>query len=121
MKILVTGSRDWDNGLVIYQTLLQINPEDGNQHTLIQGGARGADQLALDAAITRFWNFQTVVPDWTRGKMAGPMRNQRMVDMEPDVCVVFRRNKSRGATDCGERAERAGIKTYWIEYEDIDS
>lgn len=121
MKILVTGSRDWDDGLVIDQTLRQINPEDGREHLLIQGGARGADTIALNVALMRFWSFRTVVPDWTVGKMAGPMRNQRMVDMGPDVCVVFRRNKSRGATDCGLRAEKAGIKTYWIEYEDIDS
>lgn len=122
VKILVTGSRDWDDYNTIVHTLIQINPLMGRTHTLIQGGARGADQLAFEAGQAMAWTPQTVPAKWTEhGKAAGFIRNQEMVDMNPDVCVVFRRNMSRGATDCGNRAEKAGIKTYWIEYEDIDS
>jgi len=29
MKILVTGSRDWDDWLIVDQTLRQLNPENG--------------------------------------------------------------------------------------------
>jgi len=122
MKILVTGSRDWDDWLIVDQTLRQLNPENGLEHTLIQGGARGADQIAFDVAQTRGWRVKTEPAKWAEhGKAAGPIRNQVMVDMAPDICVVFHRNQSRGAADCGLRAEKAGIPTYWVVYEDLDA
>jgi hypothetical protein len=122
MRILVTGSRDWDDWGTLEGVLRRINPERGKKHWLIQGGARGADQLAFDAAQLNGWGVHTEPAKWEEhGRAAGMIRNQLMVNMNPDVCVVFRRNKSRGATDCGERAERAGIKTIWVEYEDLDS
>lgn len=124
MRILVTGSRDWpeEDWRVISDTLWEINPFVGREHWLIHGGARGVDTIASNVIATWNWQVQRVTAQWAEhGRAAGPMRNQRMVDMNPDVCIVFRRNMSRGATDCGTRAERAGIKTYWIEYEDIDS
>lgn len=124
MIILVTGSRDWpeEDWRVVSDTLYDLNPENGWEHTLIHGGARGADQIAENVVLVRNWRIQRFPAQWAeQGRSAGPLRNQRMVDTQPDVCVVFRRNKSRGATDCGERAEKAGIPTYWVEYEDLDS
>lgn len=120
----MTGSRDWpeEDWRVISDTLWEINPLTGREHYLIHGGAGGVDTIANNVIATWGWQAHCVTAQWAEhGKAAGPMRNQRMVDMNPDVCVVFRRDKSRGATDCGNRAEKAGIKTYWIEYEDIDS
>lgn len=121
MRILVTGSRDWDDWNTIAQTLTQINRDMGREHWIIQGGARGADDLARDVGRVLGWQVHTEPAKWAEhGKAAGFIRNQCMVDMHPDVCVVFRRNMSRGATDCGNRAEKAGIPTYWVEYEDLD-
>lgn len=123
MRILVTGSRDWpdEDWRPLDDVLREINPDNGRDHWLIHGNARGVDLMAENLAYARGWQVHRVKAKWAEhGRAAGFIRNQEMVDMTPDVCVVFRKNMSRGATDCGNRAVKAGIKTYWIEYEDLN-
>lgn len=40
---------------------------------------------------------------------AGHRRNTVMVEMAPDLVLSFIRAKSRGATDCTEKAQEAGL------------
>lgn len=118
-KILVTGSRDWtDKGMVFVQLgiILVRAPDD---ILVIQGRHRsGADAHAREWAG---WMRKAGLPvevkdfpaDWNRyGLSAGPIRNTEMVNFGADVCLAFIKNGSRGATDCAEKAENAGIRTW---------
>jgi hypothetical protein len=112
-RILVTGSRTWDDFPTIAKAVREQLPDEGwegQDFVVVHGGANGADTLADRAA--RFWGVAIEVhyPSWnTYGRKAGPLRNQRMVDLGASICLAFIQDESRGATDCLKRAEKAGI------------
>jgi hypothetical protein len=127
MRILVTGSRDWDDSRKIVEILMaftygRANYVDVNDVTLVVGACpSGADQIAEAVATTWGWTIERHPAAWnTLGVSAGYIRNQEMVDSGADICLAFRRGNSKGTTHCGKAAEKAGITTIWIEYEAPD-
>lgn len=130
-RILVTGSRDWDDWRTITGALIQarrdLNPDA--MPVVVHGCARGADFLAAQAARKLGWEVEDHPADWhgpCRGTCpardhrigsqsgticpaAGPYRNAEMVALGADVCLAFIRNGSKGATNCAGLAEKAGI------------
>lgn len=116
IRILVTGSRDWDDpGLIDHW--LGCMAYGYKDVTLVSGHCpNGADKYAEDYAYSRGWSVELHPAEWLAwGKRAGFIRNQQMVDLGADFCLAFRKNNSKGTTHCGEAAELAGIPTYWIE------
>lgn len=64
-------------------------------------------------ALLRGWNIEEYPANWDlHGNAAGPIRNQRMVDLRPpaDVLVAAPLGKSPGTRDCMARARKAGIR-----------
>jgi len=120
MRILVTGSRDWDDRIVIEQALLPYlpsmpsTPEPPPRNTLVHGACpTGADRIA--DIVGRFGGL-IVEPhpaDWRPGgvfdRSAGFKRNAEMVELGADLCLAFIRNGSKGATHTADLAEKAGI------------
>lgn len=97
--ILCCGSRDWKNGRSIVARL----SEEPDGTTVIEGGAYGADRLARFAALAFGFKVITVEAEWKRfGHGAGPMRNRKMLDMNPLKVIAFHDeiSKSRGTLDC---------------------
>jgi hypothetical protein len=134
MRVLITGSRDLlpEHRPVVEEALIAAVKGDPGPHTLVQGGARGADLLAAKAARKWGWQVETYFPDWSqpctsscrRGHRrkhksgsgtycpaAGDYRNQRMVDSGVDVCVAIYHSgsKNKGTSDCAKRAGAAQI------------
>lgn len=110
MRILVTGSRDWYIKNVIHTALSSISVKDGEQVTVVHGGARGADYLAQECAHALGYVAERHDADWEKyGKRAGYIRNKEMVDAGADICLAFIKNESKGATMCAALAEQAGI------------
>jgi hypothetical protein len=109
MKIVVCGSRNWNNQEVIKRRLSQL-PRSA---TIISGGARGADTLAIKiAAELGFERIGKVLAEWKKyGRAAGPMRNIRMLDMKPDLVIAFHENliESRGTAHTVREARLRGI------------
>lgn len=120
IRILITGSRTWTNRNLIGMELIQAAVELAGAYApiiLVSGACpRGADRIAEELAEGWGWTVERHPADWTaHGKAAGFIRNQQMVDLGADMCLAFVRDGSRGATHCGQAAERAGIPTRWFE------
>lgn len=107
MRLLVTGSRDWED----YDHILRIFEGFPKDTLLVHGGARGADKLAHRAALELGWPEPEVhEADWNGlGRRAGAVRNQEMVDAGADLCLAFPLEQSKGTWDCIQRAEAADI------------
>lgn len=59
-------------------------------HTLVQGGAKGADRLAAIWTVANEVNCIRCPAKWKKhGKPAGPIRNREMMDYVPELVVVF--------------------------------
>lgn len=132
MRILITGSRDWDITKSVYYRIIEAIEEWIDTHpglnkneplswvTIVHGGnPRGADKIA-DMFSRKILGKDSEVfeADWRSfGRSAGYKRNKRMVNSEPDICLAFMRNNSRGTTDCRNQAKGAGIPTETFHYE----
>lgn len=115
VRVLVTGSRDWDQPERIQDGLEWCVHEFQRPITVVHGGARGADQMADQIARKLGMRVEEHRAHWQEhGKAAGFVRNQSMVDLGADICLAFIRNRSGGASHCAGRAEAAGIRTYRV-------
>lgn len=110
-RLLVTGSRDWEDYDVIRDRILGLYDNVGYPLTIVEGGARGVDKMAAQVAIDNGLWLEEYPADWSKGRAAGIIRNQQMVDTKPDYCYAFIRNNSKGATHCANAAKKAGIPT----------
>lgn len=114
LRVLVTGSRTWDDVGTIRNALLSAQgtrPAAGM--TLVSGACpTGADRLAEFVATSLRWKVERHPAEWQRfGKSAGFVRNKTMVDLGADLCLAFIRNGSPGASMTARLAEDSAIPT----------
>lgn len=90
MILLVCGGRDYSDHERVWSTLDALHVETPVT-LLIQGGAEGADRLALAWASNRGVQCCTYHANWsTLGRAAGPVRNMHMlIDGRPDIVLAF--------------------------------
>lgn len=124
-RVLITGSREWADNLVIEAALDQCNARF-TRMCVVHGTARGADRIADHYAQASGWAVDPHPAKWKvhtarcpsgphMGKghctYAGHRRNAEMVDLGAAICLAFIRDRSSGATGCAKLAEDAGIPT----------
>jgi hypothetical protein len=120
MRLLVYGGRDYSDretfALEIASALNWVPAEDDintwlppNGTTIISGGARGADQMAIDWAVVHWTGLEVYQAKWAlHGRAAGPIRNQQMIDKgKPDKGLAF--PGGSGTADMTRRLKAAGI------------
>lgn len=115
MRVLICGSRTWrDPGPI--DALIYGLVMDYGRLTIIHGDAKGADSLAASAGRALINDGREVTvraypADWERhGRAAGPIRNQQMLDAEPDLVYAFTEQPpTTGTADMIRRAQHAGI------------
>ena len=112
MKVLVSGSRDYQEVETIYYELDKLKPS-----AIIQGGARGADEIAAGYAIDHGLPNIEVKANWTiLGRAAGSIRNKWMLDFcDPDLVLAFPLEKSVGTWHMVNIAKQAGIPVLVIQ------
>jgi hypothetical protein len=121
-RVLVCGGREFSNWDLLRDTL---TPLAGNEPYckifIIAGGARGADALAIRWARLHACEFKEYPANWkAHGKLAGPVRNQRMLDDgKPDLVIAF--PGGSGTADMVRRAKNDGIEVREIRYGQADN
>ncbi len=113
MRVIVTGGRDYKDRVRVWSELEHLREEYGRVVVITGKCPTGADQFAAEWAQIR--GFLVEVPaDWdTRGKRAGPERNQTMLQYYfPDRVLAF--PGGRGTADMVKRAKRRGVPVFEI-------
>lgn len=106
MKVLVCGDREWKDCNAIARELKKL-PKGT---VVVHGGCRGADTIAgvLAEKILKVAAVPVLAQWKTYGRAAGPIRNQQMLDENPDIDLVlaFHENLeiSKGTADMIRRA-----------------
>lgn len=111
MTIIVCGSRSWRDEAAIRRELGKL--DYGHHGILRHGDCAGADQIAGGIAGEFGWIEQKVPAQWEfHGRGAGPIRNQRMIDMapEPELVLAFTNKIIGGTWDMIRRAVERGIE-----------
>ena len=107
MRVLVCGGRDYQDDAKLSAWL---DARREKITVIIQGGAAGADHLALRWAFRNGVPCITVHAQWDHyGKAAGPIRNTWMLlHCRPDRVVAF--PGGSGTKNMIEQAEAEGVK-----------
>lgn len=116
LKILLCGSRYWEQGSVIEHVLSHLHLKYGVE-LLVHGACTGADLLGAKFA----GQIGIPVKDYPAGrtklgKPAGPIRNRKMLhEAKPDVVIAFHDyvEGSKGTRDMIDAAFDAGV-TVWV-------
>jgi hypothetical protein len=109
MMIVVCGDRFWTDKTAIENRLKCLNQQED---VVITGGCRGVDTITNN--IAKKLNLMCVVvdADWNKfGKSAGPIRNRKMLSMNPDLVIAFHNDieSSKGTKDCITEAKKREI------------
>src|SRR3954465_2946642 len=109
MRVLVCGSRGWGRVWqvrMVYAELDKLKPTE-----IISGGARGADRVAEVWAKTNSVPITVFTPDWNKyGRRAGILRNNQMLDTNPDLVLAFWDGVSTGTKHTINEARKRGMK-----------
>jgi hypothetical protein len=135
-RVLVTGSRGWDDDHYIATVLAEIKAtEFFADAVLVHGAAKGVDTIAAEAwrdlggrveAVPAKWGgcVDRCPPGHRKSKggrswcpTAGHRRNADMVARGADLCLAFHRGNSSGTADCIRRAHAAGIAVRVFDYD----
>jgi hypothetical protein len=106
---LICGGRDFADDAMFDNAMRDLmHIRGGCPRKIVHGGAKGADTMAGEFGHRMSVACFAVLPDWQRGKMAGPLRNQKMLDeYKPNLVVAF--PGGRGTADMVSRARKAGV------------
>jgi len=110
--VLITGDRYWSDPVTIRRALAEV-AEKGLPRLVIHGDAMGADRMGGFEAEMLGIEVLRVPAEWDKyGKRAGPIRNMRMLDMNPDLVLAFHDNllASRGTAHMIKIAQGRGVE-----------
>ena len=121
MKVLVCGGRDFSDWDLLEKTLTRLDLSVKKIDSIIHGGATGADALAARwGQLNGKW-IHICRAQWGKwGKAAGPIRNQEMLGLNPDLVIAF--PGGSGTRDMVRQAEARLFSVLKISKEsDLDS
>ena len=114
-RLLLTGSRTWDDTPAIEHALAAILARHPDGVLLLHGACpRGADAIAAAyAARTPGYRIEAHPAGWQRhGRAAGQLRNAKMIALGAGGCVAFLRGASPGTAATVRMARAAGMPVW---------
>lgn len=115
-RILVTGSRDWEDATTIFEALNTVVKKWGTDVVIVHGGAKGADTLAGAWAKVNFIAEEVHLANWKQyGRSAGMIRNAEMAKTGADICLAFSKNESSGTQGMIKLAKASRIPVFIYE------
>ena len=121
-RMLIAGSRDFQDYRLLCAYLDEITAGIQGEIEVISGQASGADTLGERYAREHGLKVRRFPARWDQlGRSAGVARNRQMIDyirQESPIAVFFWDGSSRGTLDTIRRAEKAGIDTRIINYQE---
>ena len=107
LRVCVTGGRTFSDRKWFDEELDALH--SGHRIVaILEGGASGADELAVRWARAHEVPIETFTAHWQlEGRSAGPIRNRRMLDARPDLVIAF--PGGPGTAHCLEEARHRGI------------
>lgn len=121
LVVLVCGSRDWDDAVLLFEECSRIVDEYRREilHEsyapviVLHGDSGRADLWAEAWAQTNGHDFERFPARWRENGVYNPQagfeRNSEMIARVPDVVVAFQKYSSRGTQDTIDKAEALGI------------
>lgn len=107
MRVIVCGSRGWNDQKRIADRLFELP----SNSVIVHGAAKGADRIAHQEAQKLGLLVESYPADWQRwGKRAGGIRNGEMAARGADLLIAFWDGSSSGTVDMMERAANYGIE-----------
>ena len=117
MRVLIAGSRTFDNFDLLTQKMTKIlSNSDPQTLEIVSGGARGADTLGEKYAQEKKFSLKIFPANWEKhGKSAGYRRNEKMADYVTHA-VIFWDGKSRGTSHMINLCKKRKIPLRVIRY-----
>lgn len=120
-RIIVAGGRDFDNYILLSETLDAVLERcTVSKVQIVSGCCRGTDTLGERYAKEHGIPVVRFPADWPAyGKAAGPIRNRKMAEYAAEcdgMLVAFWDGKSRGTASMVRLAEKYGLQIKTITY-----
>lgn len=110
MKVLICGGRDFRDRDFIRKVLDHQHHCIAFTH-LIHGNCEGVDRIAARwAEENGVQGVACAAQWWKHGKAGGPMRNRRMLELQPDLVIAF--PGGRGTADMVRQARESQAYVY---------
>lgn len=121
MRVLVCGSRDWDDAVALFEECSRLVDEyrrevlhESYAPVLVMHGDSGRADTWADAwAQLSLHQYKRFPAKWrVDGEFnprAGFDRNLEMLDEGPDLVIAFQKNESRGTQHTINEARKRGI------------
>ena len=116
-RVIIAGCRDFNDYELLREKCdhMLSKKKDTHKVIIVSGHAAGADALGEVYALERGYELETYPADWSRGRMAGPLRNEKMARVS-DALIAFWDGKSRGTKNMIDLANMKGIPVRIIRY-----
>lgn len=125
-RVLVCGSRTVTRAhLPLIRAELELLPKtcvvvhggQGIWSTKFEWWESGADMLASEIAEELELETECYPADWRLGRRAGPLRNQKMIELGADLVIAFWDGVSRGTAHTVQCAQKSGIPTRIVRFQ----
>ena len=116
MKVIIAGSRDFNNYELLRNKCNRILSNVKEDITIVSGKARGADSLGEKYAKEKGYKIEEYAANWDNyGKAAGYIRNEQMAK-NADYLIAFWDGESRGTKHMIDLATDNNLHVRIIKY-----